>query len=88
MNVIELSVATRVFRLPTGTDIEHLQRVIRDAVHAGGALVDIPSIGDARITALVTPATPVFVERIDVDDAPSSDSAWFEMEHFGEAWIA
>jgi hypothetical protein len=68
MHVLDLTIGTRHFSLPEGTDVRELEHRIEGAVRAGGAMVRIPSPGDHATSALVTSATTVFIEHLDVPD--------------------
>ena len=58
-------------------DDDHVDRVkqaLLDAVHNNGGFVEIPTGPTATMEALVTPATPVSLEHILIDDTPEDDA--------------
>lgn len=58
-------------------DDDHVDRVkqaLLDAVHNNGGFVEIPTGPESTLEALVTPATPVNLEHIWVDDDAETDA--------------
>ena len=72
MHAVELTIGDYVHRLPLGTDEESVLAELREAVQAGGGVVDLPSWGaQSTVAVLVSPGVPVFVERRLVTDDPA-----------------
>lgn len=73
MRLLDLTIGTRHFYLPDDTDLEAFEREIENAARTGGSMIGIPGAHHDRISALITPSTTVFVERIDLPDDTEED---------------
>jgi len=71
MKLLDLTIGTRHFYLPADTDFTELETRITNAVRDGGTLVEIPTGHPHPTTALITPATPVFLDHLEVTDDTS-----------------
>ena len=69
MHAVELTIGDYVHRLPLGADETAVLAELREAVQAGGGVVDLPSWGaQSTVAVLMSPGVPVFVERHDLAD--------------------
>ena len=75
MHAVDLIIGEHVHRLPRDADEMALLAALTDAVHAGGAVVDLPtSRMEATIAVLISPGVPVFIERTVVADEAAEDA--------------
>ena len=87
MHAVELTIGDYVHRLPLGTDEDAVLAQLREAVQAGGGVVDLPSWGaQSTVAVLMSPGVPVFVERRLVTDDPT-DSADVSQDFDLADWV-
>ena len=87
MHAVELTIGDYVHRLPLGADEDAVLAQLREAVQAGGGVVDLPSWGaQSTVAVLMSPGVPVFVERRLVTDDPT-DSADVSQDFDLADWV-
>jgi len=80
MRPLQLTIWHRHFLLPAETDLEQLTERIQEAVRLGGAMIELPGLPPTSV--LISPATPVFIERL----ATNEDSVLYPaVDDFPEA---
>ncbi|TFD47306.1 hypothetical protein E3T33_03250 [Cryobacterium sp. TMT1-2-1] len=62
-----MSIGTKLFYLPSTTDLAGLRARLTMATREGGAMVDIPVEG-TTLAALITPGLPVFLETREIEE--------------------
>ncbi|MCJ1698053.1 hypothetical protein MT349_19895 [Rathayibacter caricis] len=83
MRALELVIGHRHFRLPAETDLDQLTDRIQEAARVGGAMVELP--GPHPVSALITPATSVFLEII--TSAEQGHILYPVMDDFSEPFL-
>jgi len=60
------------------TDVEAFEHEIECAARSGGSFVEIPAVDHVRRRVLVTPATPVRLERVETEEPVAPGELLFE----------
>ncbi|TDN87757.1 hypothetical protein [Microbacterium sp. BK668] len=69
MHAIDLIIGEYVHRLPKDADENAVLTELKEAVHAGGGIVDLPTYRPtSSVAVLISPGVPVFVERTLIED--------------------
>ncbi|MET0955148.1 MAG: hypothetical protein ABWY68_04300 [Cryobacterium sp.] len=80
MQAHTLTVGDRQYRLRTQCDVAALSDLLTEAVRLGGGMVPLPVAGEAHVSVLVSPGTPIMLETHEVEaavaDGPAGPVLW------------